>query len=159
MKFHNQTILRGVIRNVQRYIVRKHNKFRSVVKPAASNMLRMRWHVGAAKSAQNWANQCMFLTHDDSKGRNDKNYGACGQNIFVSTHPVQWLFAMRTWFAEKKYFTYGSTKNNLKLVGHYTQMVWATSQFVGCGFAKCDKNSGFPGKSTYYNYVCNYCPS
>lgn len=64
---------------------------------------------------------------------------------------------MKAWFGEKDNFTYGGEYNQLKVVGHYTQMVWAATHEVGCGFAKCYKNSMF-SKKMYYNYVCNYCP-
>ncbi|KAI4464247.1 cysteine-rich secretory protein-related [Holotrichia oblita] len=144
-------------KQTQRKIVKYHNYFRSIVEPPAANMLLMKWHKGAAKAAQRWANECMFLTHDNNTGRHVNDFGTCGQNIFVSTHTVPWLFAMRAWFSEKDDFTYGSEYNVLKVVGHYTQMVWAASHEVGCGFAKCFRNSGF-SKKMYYNYVCNYCP-
>ncbi|KAK9710890.1 Crisp [Popillia japonica] len=168
-------------KQTQRKIVKYHNYFRSIVEPPAANMLMMKWHKGAAKAAQRWANECMFLTHDNNTGRHINDFGTCGQNIFVSTHTVPWLFAMRAWFAEKDDFTYGSEYNVLKIVGHYTQMVWAATHEVGCGFAvlkivghytqmvwaathevgcgfaKCFRNSGF-SKKMYYNYVCNYCP-
>lgn len=49
-----------------------------------------KWHHGAARSAQKWAEQCRLLTHDTAKGRWVDNYGACGQNIFVSTQKVPW---------------------------------------------------------------------
>lgn len=32
----------------------------------------------------------MLLTHDNVTGRHIDNYGACGQNIFISTHQVPW---------------------------------------------------------------------
>lgn len=62
-------------------------------------------------------------------------------------------FAIKMWYLEKHNFTYGSTNNDLHVVGHYTQMVWASSHKVGCGFTKC----GSRGR-TYYSYICNYCP-
>jgi Cysteine-rich secretory protein family len=95
------------------------------------------------------------------------------------------MFAIKTWFLEKHNFTYGSPKNNLFEVGHYTQMVWAASHKVGCGFARCPLKleqqhrqttttttvydiHGRPRTTThhhrtkhpkyFYNYVCNYCP-
>lgn len=49
-----------------------------------------KYHHGAARSAQKWAEQCRLLTHDTAKGRWVDNYGACGQNIFVSTQKVPW---------------------------------------------------------------------
>ncbi|CAD7086125.1 unnamed protein product [Hermetia illucens] len=143
------------LRRVQQRIVMLHDYFRTKVIPSASNMLSMKWHRGAARTAQRWADQCRFLTHDTPKGRQVENFGSCGQNIFVSTHKVPWIFALRTWFIERQNFTYGGDMNNLEVVGHYTQMVWATTHKVGCGLAKC--RNGPRGK-TYFNYVCNYCP-
>lgn len=64
------------------------------------------------------------------------------------------FFALKTWFLEYKNFTYGKPVNNLKAVGHYTQMVWATSHKIGCGLAHCP---GGPW-GHFYNYVCHYCP-
>ncbi|XP_039604049.1 cysteine-rich venom protein Cau1-like [Polypterus senegalus] len=41
---------------------------------------------------------------------------------------------------------------NDKLVGHYTQMIWASSGFVGCAGAY------YPNSPYKYFYVCHYCP-
>lgn len=65
-------------------------------------------------------------------------------------------FAVETWNLEKNNFTYGADSNNLTLVGHYTQLVWAASHRVGCGFHKCPE--GGSRNKPYYAYVCNYCP-
>lgn len=40
-------------------------------------------------------------------------------------------------------------------MGHYTQMVWASTHEIGCGLSKCSLK--LTGK-TFYNYICNYCP-
>jgi len=148
--------LEPVHRRVQRNIVLYHNFFRTRVTPPAADMLSMSWNKDAARSAQRWAEQCMFLTHDNVTGRWVDNFGSCGQNIFVSTQQVPWYFAIKTWFLERHDFTYGSSHNNLYIVGHYTLGVWATTHKVGCGFQKCELG-GLKGKP-YYNYVCNYCP-
>ncbi|CAG2060094.1 unnamed protein product [Timema podura] len=73
-----------------------------------------------------------------------------------STTGVTRFFAIKTWFLERLNFTYGANHNDLEVVGHYTQLVWASSHRVGCGFAKCHRG-GARGKP-FYNYVCNYCP-
>ncbi|CAG5037258.1 unnamed protein product, partial [Parnassius apollo] len=64
------------------------------------------------------------------------------------------FFALKTWFLEYQNFTYGLQVHNLKTIGHYTQMVWATSHKIGCGLAHCP---GGPW-GHFYNYVCHYCP-
>lgn len=50
------------------------------------------------------------------------DYGSCGQNIFVSRIQVDWMHVVKTWYMEHKNFTYGSSRNNLTDVGHYTQV-------------------------------------
>ncbi|XP_065561922.1 serotriflin-like isoform X2 [Artemia franciscana] len=150
------------LRSVQRKIVTIHNRLRTKVQPPASDMLAMTWHKEAAQDAQRWASKCRLLTHDSITGRWVEDYGSCGQNIFVSTHLVPWHFAIQTWDFEKHNFTYGSSKNNLFEVGHYTQLVWAATHKVGCGFARCPLKKKAKWRKNmpafYYNYVCNYCP-
>lgn len=77
-------------RRVQHRIVMLHNFFRTQVRPPAANMLHMRWHAGAAKNAQRWADQCQFLQHDASEARAVCRFDQCGQNIFVSSQKVPW---------------------------------------------------------------------
>ncbi|XP_028128133.1 serotriflin-like isoform X1 [Diabrotica virgifera virgifera] len=146
--------------NLQKKIVLYHNFFRSRVQPPAANMLRMKYNHQAAKAAQRWADACKFLTHDSIPGRHVQNYGPCGQNIFVATHKVPWFFAVQSWWLEKDLFKF-ARRNNATIIGHYTQMVWAATHQVGCGIAKCTvhPNSIAFKKDTFYNYVCNYCPT
>ncbi|XP_066597495.1 cysteine-rich secretory protein 3-like [Prorops nasuta] len=145
--------------SVQRKIVEVHNYYRSKVNPAASNMLMMRWSPGLAKSAQKWANRCLGLFHDNTTDLHLDNYGRAGQNIFFTTARTLWNFPIRVWYAEYKDFTYGiNATNELLKVGHYTQMVWATTHLVGCGLSHCTSNQG-PIGLDHYLYVCNYAPS
>ncbi|KAL7304087.1 cysteine-rich secretory protein 2-like [Trichogramma pretiosum] len=162
-KLYGDRIPRRVLdpsdKKVQRKIVLYHNFFRSRVDPPAANMLVMKWHSGAAKAAQKWAEECYALTHDNATGLHTDAFGGCGQNIFISTAQMPWFFAIKTWFSEESLFKYGSQEHNeLGKVGHYTQMVWATSHHVGCGWAECDGKRG-PRGIPYFSYVCNYCPA
>lgn len=62
------------------------------------------------------------------------------------------------WYMEYKDFKYGAnTTNDVLEVGHYTQMVWATTHLVGCGVSHCTGSKGPLGKD-FYMYVCNYAP-
>ncbi|KAH0564101.1 hypothetical protein KQX54_009268 [Cotesia glomerata] len=78
-------------KKVQRKIVLYHNFFRTHVTPTAANMLVMKWHTGAAKAAQRWAEACYALTHDNATGLHIDAFGSCGQNIFISTAQVPCL--------------------------------------------------------------------
>ena len=49
-----------------------------------------KWHAGAAKAAQKWAEACYALTHDNATGLHTDAFGSCGQNIFISTAQVPW---------------------------------------------------------------------
>ncbi|KAI8427937.1 hypothetical protein MSG28_002265 [Choristoneura fumiferana] len=139
---------------VRRKIVLYHNFFRSKVRPSASNMLMMSWHAGAARQAQQYAERCVFLQHNPAHENTVPHLGICGQNLFVAAQKTPWFFAIKDWFLEYQNFTYGSPIKNLRAVGHYTQMVWATGHKVGCGVARC---LGGPW-GQFYNYVCHYCP-
>ncbi|XP_059483035.1 cysteine-rich venom protein pseudechetoxin-like [Neocloeon triangulifer] len=135
-------------------IVNNHNNYRANVQPAAADMLSMSWHPDAEKSAQLWASQCKKLVHDNSENMNDGKYGHCGQNIFVSSGQLPWSTAVKAWYSEVSKFKYGSSRNNFAEIGHYTQVVWAQSHKVGCGYAQCRDSTGY-----FHNYVCNYCPA
>jgi len=50
-----------------------------------------------------------------------------------------------------------STRTSSTEIGHYTQMVWATTHLVGCGVSHCTGGKGPLGKD-FYMYVCNYAP-
>lgn len=145
-------------KRVQQKIVNVHNYFRSRVKPPAANMLMMSWHPGLAKSAQRWANQCPGLVHDNATNRYLNDLGNTGQNLFMTTRRTYWQFAVRAWFMEYKDFEYGTTPTDFHKVGHYTQVVWATTHLVGCGVNHCTNSNGPLGKD-YFIYVCNYAPS
>jgi cysteine-rich secretory protein 1/2/3 len=94
------------------------------------------------------------LKHDENSARVDSKFGQCGQNIFISTAQTRWPAAVKAWHSEVSMFTYGGTKNDFSAVGHYTQVVWAKTHKVGCGFARCQD-----AKGVFFNYVCNYCPA
>lgn len=67
------------------------------------------------------------------------------------------LFVLRSWYVEHHNFTYGSPHNVPEVIGHYTQMVWASTHKVGCAVTKCAH--GGPRNKPFFNYVCDYCPA
>ncbi|KAJ8007364.1 hypothetical protein DPEC_G00116750 [Dallia pectoralis] len=133
-------------------IVKKHNDLRRLVQPPARNMLQMNWNRDAAANAKKWANRC---TKDHSP-RKQRTIGTseCGENLYVSSKELAWSGTIQTWFNEGEGYSY---KYNRPIhighyVGHYTRMVWAKSNQIGCGAAHC------PNSKFKYYYVCHYCP-
>jgi Cysteine-rich secretory protein family len=107
-----------------------------------------KWNNSAAGTAQSWASTCPRSGHDPKRN-------GCGQNIYTSSgKPTSWTAALNNWNSEASKFNYGALDKNIgDDVGHYTQVVWAASITVGCGFAACKDSSG-----AFFKYVCNYCP-
>ncbi|KAL4225338.1 Cysteine-rich secretory protein 2 [Mactra antiquata] len=131
-------------------IVNRHNAVRAEVSPSATNMLKMSWDDEIAKIAQRWAENCEW-NHDNRYRRYDFGRYSLGQNLAYHTGSSDWETGMQGWIGEKSDYDYqinGSPTN--AVVGHYTQMVWATSHKIGCGYAQC--NFG-------HYFVCNYGPS
>lgn len=48
-----------------------------------------------------------------------------GQNIYWSATKLDWKTVLGVWKNENTHFTYGSTSNDFKLVGNYTQVFLA----------------------------------
>ncbi|KAI5140529.1 cysteine-rich venom protein-like [Manis pentadactyla] len=138
--------------SVQKEIVNKHNALRRMVNPTASNMLKMSWNRETAKNAEKWAKKCT-LSHSPPSERKI-SFTGCGENLFMSSNPTSWTDAIQYLYNEVGNFTYGFGRTRADaVVGHYTQIVWATSHQLGCAFAYC------PEKKLRYYYVCQYCPA
>ncbi|XP_051163695.1 venom allergen 3-like [Leptopilina boulardi] len=158
----------GLNADQRREVVTIHNVLRQRVasgeerrgrpgpQPRARNMPNMVWDQELANIAQRWANQCKF-GHD--KCRNVRRFGV-GQNVAISwtsgTTPTNIITGLVTaWYDEVAAFDSRQVEHVTKFdfVGHYTQMLWATSVRLGCGYvAYRDRNQNA------VLLVCNYGP-
>ncbi|ORX83226.1 PR-1-like protein [Anaeromyces robustus] len=121
-----------------------HKKARNAVK--ATNMKNISWDAKLASASQKYANQCKGMVHS----------GAGPENLAANTSgDVTKMF--NQWLDEKADFDKSGYRSNLKgssyngkVVGHYSQIVWAENSKVGCGFSYC--------KDYKYKYllVCRY---
>ncbi|XP_048767633.2 cysteine-rich venom protein Mr30-like [Ostrea edulis] len=139
----------GVTEVEKKEILDTHNLLRSQVNPPAKNMMKMSWDNDVALVAQKWAENC-DLKHDGKYQRRIPGRFSAGQNLLWSEFRITWnvtIYAL--YVSEVSKFTYGGP--NPPGVGHYTQIVWADSIKVGCGYAHCQT------KGLHY-YVCNYSP-
>ncbi|XP_074662595.1 allurin-like [Tubulanus polymorphus] len=141
---------RGVSAHDQQVILSRHNYLRGHLtkygQPPAANMMKLYWDKEAAMIAQKLADSCKFA-HDSNYNRNIPGRLTLGQDLGLGQG--DWTGAIDSWFNEEKDFKYGVGSTG-GVVGHYTQLVWATTTRVGCGYADCPIGRF---------YVCNYGPA
>ncbi|KAJ2952122.1 hypothetical protein O0L34_g4397 [Tuta absoluta] len=128
--------------------------------PAASKMNSMVWDDELAQKAANWASHNRFQ-HNPDRTIPSQRFST-GENIYYkSTTDRNFYFnvdeALKSWFSEHKDYTYKPISFEDftgPQVGHYTQMVWSDSTFVGCAVSEYPE-----GGFTTYLVVCNYGPA
>ncbi|XP_027031947.1 peptidase inhibitor 15-A [Tachysurus fulvidraco] len=138
-----------------------HNKVRGNVFPPASNMEYMVWDETLAQRAEEWATMCLW----EHGPRNLLKF--LGQNLSVRTGRYRSILQLvKPWYDEVKDYSFPYPRDcnprcPLKCYGpmctHYTQMVWATSNKVGCAIHTCHNMNVWGSvwrRATYL--VCNY---
>ncbi|EFX86988.1 hypothetical protein DAPPUDRAFT_312473 [Daphnia pulex] len=134
--------------------------------PPASNMRELKWDQELAVMAAAHAQQCVFQ-HDSCRNLVFKlvriftlarlpptNLGTSDWNAAAVT---EWYNEVQNMDA-----TYAASfpASPPKVIGHYTQVVWADTYLVGCAVAYYQSTTDF-GPEIPYNrlYVCNYGPT
>nr|WPD49276.1 hypothetical protein [Hirudo nipponia] len=140
---------------VERRVLDHHNKLRRG--EGSSDMKEMKWDPTLAQTASMWADGCVFKHGHPTSVKT--NYGYVGQNIFwSSSESVDAVDGIQKFFDEKKDYIYSQTKCRERAVcGHYTQVVWADSEYVGCAATVCSGKRE-EGKVSGTLMVCNYGP-
>jgi len=156
-------------------IVDRHNEVRRKVakgeesngnQPAASNMRMLKWNEELATTAQRWADQCTF-GHDTARNKLDGTY--VGQNAYFkgsSTKKDKEALmtevgneATLAWYNEVVSPGFSNTHVNPFVfstdAGHYTQVVWAETEEVGCGWTYYAEQVG-PFLAYKSLTICNY---
>lgn len=131
-------------------IVDLHNEYRRNLTPPAANMKYMEWDENLARIAQDWADGCI-KEHGNTKDPSVK--GLMGQNFEDSSFRDPKL-PIHIWFSKKDYYNFSTLRcKSAMKCEQYTQLVWANTQFVGCGLkVNCTK-------LFKYFVVCNYYPA
>lgn len=120
------------------------------------------WSDDIAAVAQDWADkQAIQLQQGQSRPEHRPN-NAYGENMFwqwsKSNLPDESPTAAVTWWdGEKQYYDYDTNTCSApadKTCGHYTQLVWSASRYLGCGQSTWSQD----GKH-YVLWVCNYSPA
>ncbi len=173
-----QPASRGFNESEKDTLVGLHNRLRSTVasgrerrgrggrgggQPAAANMMMVRWDDELAAVAQRWADQCRFA-HDQAR---DVRRFSVGQNIFLTSSSGvgnqgladtirEGIIGLNGWYSEVAQFDSGGIDRYRfeSGTGHYTQLVWAETEFVGCGQTTFSRDGGLTRL-----LVCNYGPA
>ncbi|HEY5961056.1 MAG TPA: CAP domain-containing protein [Polyangiaceae bacterium] len=134
-----------------------HNRVRAgVTAPAGypgtfSPLPGMLWVDALATSARQWAehiksaSNCKDLVHENR----DPGDTSIGENIAGGTVGFLPAAAVNVWANEHYEFT-PAYKFDAQY-GHYTQIVWRNSIYLGCGVAQCSNG--------LVVYVCRYSPA
>merc|ERR1711936_41204 len=105
--------------------------------PAAANMREMVWSSELEKIAQRWADNCEFK-HNKNRGENIGENIAWSANSLIQdkTAVENEVLAMIQRFYDEVVKFNSKDINPFKFAkstGHYTQLVWADTDEVGCG--------------------------
>ncbi|PNI45787.1 CRISPLD2 isoform 1 [Pan troglodytes] len=163
---HNEShsrVRRAIPREDKEEILMLHNKLRGQVQPQASNMEYMTWDDELEKSAAAWASQCIWEHGPTSL------LVSIGQNL--GAHWGRYRspgFHVQSWYDEVKDYTYPYPSEcnpwcpercSGPMCTHYTQIVWATTNKIGCAVNTCQKMTvwGEVWENAVY-FVCNYSP-
>jgi len=129
---------------------------------ATNSMLKMVWNASLANAAQSWSDKCVF----EHSAQNDRN---AGENLYAGAtsepDPVSVSSAViegvNDWWGELDNWpcnnVFTSTSNSAGDVGHFTQLAWANTWQVGCGYTACGGAMEFgPDFTNDYFLVCRF---
>lgn len=148
-------------------IVNYHNELRNKVarglvknQPSATNMQELEWDEELEYISQCWANQCKF-EHDEcrntQKGYSGQNIVYHGSTLQSQTQQESLKGLIDDWFNEyvdlPNEYIKSRPWNNPTFTNHYTQLVWAETNRIGCARVYAFENPFY----TVYLY-CNYGP-
>lgn len=170
-KTHDRELTEGA----KQGIVDAHNELRRKIargeethgsQPAASNMKKLVWNDEIAAIAQRWADQCIF-DHDTNRNKEDDTW--VGQNAYFkgsSTKKDKETLmteveneASLAWYNEVESPGFNNAHINPFVfnydAGHYTQVVWADTEEIGCGWTYYAEQVG-PFLAYKSLTICNY---
>jgi len=163
----------GLTQSQKDAIVQKHNALRAGL--GASDMMKMVWDDALANAAQQYLAGVSLLAQESNasfqkcpQGHSQNRPNTVGENMawkWSSSYQLADIVttdftpSVQSWYDEIKdagpYKTggqFGGFSKCTGVCGHYTQVVWAAANKIGCGAAFCPHSTGMGG----YELVCQY---
>jgi len=134
--------------------VKRHNVLRA--QEGSSDMQLMTWNESLAGAARVLVEGCKFEhAFPPLPGTKLTTYG---QNLFmVGGTGINVAGAIQAWYNEKKDHDYDTLSCAAgKACGHYTQVVWSSSNQVGCHYHYCKKKKPLIWNAVVF--ACDYIP-
>ena len=138
----------------------RHNDVRRGVSPTAADMTLLTWDSDLADAASDYAERCVFQ-HDSNRG--DGFDSSVGENL-AAGYPIDNQTPVADWADEAQWYSFSTNSCQAgKVCGHHTQIIWADSTRLGCGYATCTGNeigfNGAPSGDVVLYTVCRYSPA
>eukprot|EP01083_Nonionella_stella_P201841 737993_1 len=140
--------------------------------PQACNMNALSWSIVLEELSTQWSSQCYFEHSTNCVTRmgnvinnnqltaewNRQSTDPCGENLYISgaSPALNAVYnnknygicgGIETGWSKEESLKYTYAKKYNYAAGHYTQVVWANTRYVGCGFRQCN---GISTKSSTY---------
>jgi len=141
-------------------VLERHNKLRSKValgqednQPSAANMRKLSWSSELEEIAQSWADNCVFEHSTGTElGENLATRSSSQQQDRVGVEQAL-VGSVQDWYDEVSQFnSYSINPFTFDSgAGHYTQVVWAETDEVGCGMVYYRDGGWYSSL-----LVCNY---
>ncbi|CAG5114965.1 unnamed protein product [Candidula unifasciata] len=130
-------------------IVKIHNDRRR--QEGGCHINKLEYDEDLEKQARSWAERCVFK-HEMKEGRGENL--AWNSNKLSEEELIK--HAADAWFNEKDRYSYGQYSCGNSAACHYSQMVWGTTNKIGCYSTRCGQLSGAAPNAWYL--VCFYTP-
>ncbi|KAH8334324.1 hypothetical protein KR059_009027, partial [Drosophila kikkawai] len=124
---------------IKRAVLRETNKYRKLHRASPLKM-----NANLSKYAQDWANHLAYYDRLETRP-----FPIYGENIMCIRKPIFSIeHMMKLWYQEKYHYDYMDPCFS-PYTGHFTQMVWRNTEYLGVGVASNDSCIWI---------VCNYDP-
>ena len=141
-----QAVPAGLPRDLQARVLAVHNATRAEIGVAP-----LKWDERLALDAEQWARHLAQINAMAHWGAHGEPANGEGENLWMGSRGYFSVEQMTgAWAAEKTAFRHARRwEDDFSHVGHYTQMVWRSTNAVGCAIAS---------NAQFDFLVCRYAP-